>query len=280
MVIDPGLPGLPVFPPSDDDGNGPDPPRRRRKKKGGPGGGPLDGDGPDSGDGKPPKKPDDDDSDPSSSDSSSDDSDTRRKKRKHRRRKGKELDKVSVLPFFAASGWYEWKRHFKTKVRVASGRLDSKIVPYVNEAFAIEFFPDDAKFAKVESVDARRWATLGPKIVEAFLGIKAGNLGRQWQETVDQYQDRGDDVPFRVLLRQMARHFQTSSVRDSMFRLSDLQTVQVRNGDLEGFQRSWDVVCNRMPPGELPKNHKRETYYDAIVNVKAMAEDVSFLPTA
>ena len=35
-------------------------------------------------------------------------------------------------------------------------------------------------------------------------------------------------------------------------------------------------MCNRMPPGELLESHQRETYYDAFVNVKSLAEDFVF----
>ena len=97
------------------------------------GGGSSGGGNSDFDDGNPPKKFD---GDSSPSDYYSTDSDGRRRRR-YRRRKGKELDKANALALPAASGWYDWKRHIKTEPRVASGRLDSKHVPYINESFAI-----------------------------------------------------------------------------------------------------------------------------------------------
>ena len=84
----------------------------------------------------------------------------------------------------------------------------------------------------------------------------------------------GRSTPGLVILRTVSRYFATGRASDALYNLKDLERVQLKGGNLEGFQNTWYMVINGMK--KVPDIEMQELIlYDAIKDQRELAEDIA-----
>ena len=81
-------------------------------------------------------------------------------------------------------------------------------------------------------------------------------------------------VPGLVLLRLIMNYYATSKHSEVVYSIRDLSSVQIKSGNVEGFQTSWDMILKGMK--RSPDKETQEfLYYEAVKDFKGIAEDIS-----
>jgi len=120
----------------------------------------------------------------------------------------------------------------------------------------------------------KRFLTLSKKLAAALQKIATGELGRKISQIAEDYLKRGRSVPGLVLLRVIQMDYSTNRQAEVVFNLNDLQKVQIKSGNLEGFTNSWDMVLKGMR--KVPEEDILEfLFYEAVKGWRGIAEDVS-----
>jgi len=182
--------------------------------------------------------------------------------------KYKEADEVKCLALPTAPAYRGWKNVFYQNVNTASGRPDDQALCWAREA------EDESLPPEYFHTVPKKFATLSRKIAAVLQKVAEGNLGRNITQTAEDWIKQGKSVPGLVLLRIILQYYATGRQSDAVFNLNDLQKVQIKGGNLEGFQISWDMVLKgmRKPPEE---DTLEFLYFEAVKDWRGLSEDIA-----
>ena len=182
-------------------------------------------------------------SSPSSSSSSDSDSsaDTvRRLSHNLQKSKYKVADEVRMGQMPTAAQYRGWRNVAYENINAASGRPDDKALIWALRADDLEGVPDE-ELRK----SPKRFAILDRRISASLQKIAQGELGRQITQAAEDALKENRSIKGLEILRIMIRYFQTNRTADAVYTLKDLQLVQVKNKNIEGFQNSWNIGPRR-----------------------------------
>ena len=129
-------------------------------------------------------------------------------------------------------------------VNAASGREDDLALKWARQ---VE--DDSVSLADLEVVP-RQFITLSRKIAAALQKVAPSEIGRKITRMTESYVKQDKAIPGLVILRKIVEYYSTSRQAEVIFHITDLGRVQVKNGNLENFQNSWEMVLDGMksPP--------------------------------
>jgi len=129
---------------------------------------------------------------------------------------------------------------------------------------------DEAYFEKVP----KRFATVSQKLAAVLTEKAEGELGRKITHKSEEYVKKGRSAPGLVLLKIVHEYYATSKHAEVVYNITDLQKVQIKAGNVEGFQNSWEMVLQGMK--KVPDDETLEhLYYEAIKTFPGVHEDVA-----
>ena len=104
--------------------------------------------------------------------------------------------------------------------------------------------------------------------------MATGELGRFITQIVEDWLKPKRTAPGLLLLRIILTHYATGRAPDALYNLIDLQRVQIKNGNLEGFVNTWNMVLKGMK--KVPDIDTQEfLFYEAVKACKELAEDIA-----
>ena len=149
--------------------------------------------------------------------------------------------KLPALP--TAAQYRAWRNLVYQSINTASGRPDDKALAWAREV------EDETKELEYFDEVPRRFKLLSRKLATALQKIATGELGRRITQKAEDYMKEGRSVPGLVLLRVVQMDYSTNHQAEVLFNLLDLQKVQIKGGNIEGFLNSWDMVLKGMKKG-------------------------------
>ena len=122
----------------------------------------------------------------------------------------------------------------------------------------------------------RRFAILSQKLAAKFQSISHGNgnISKQICLEVEKLLKKGEPPPGLLLLRVIIKYYATNRACEFLYNINDLAQARVRDGNLEGFISTWNLVLQGMR--EKPSESQLEyMFYDAIKDHKDVKEDIA-----
>lgn len=167
------------------------------------------------------------------------------------------------------AGFNAWKKIVCARVNQASDRPDDKALRLVRRV-EDRRYPDEF-FQQAPPIFLhlpRKIAVAIQAIVRGALWIKISILIVQYMK---QFRSTAGLYLLRLILKEHATHHET----DILFQITDLRKVPVRNGGLEQFLNTWDLIIAGMRPEDRPSEaHQRHFFHEAIKRVNALSLDM------
>ena len=153
-------------------------------------------------------------------------------------------------------------------INAASGRPDDSALVWAMQVNDDNITDDEL------SKTPKKFLTLSRDIAAKLQHIASGELGRCITQLVEDWLKIGRSTPGLLVLRTIIRYFATGRAPDALYNLKDLEKIQIRSGNLEGFLNTWFLVLKGMR--KEPDIEMMEiTFFDAIKDHKALAEDIA-----
>ena len=153
-------------------------------------------------------------------------------------------------------------------INAAPGREDNQALKGV-----LQVEDENVTVQDLEQVP-RHFITLSRKIAASLQSVATDEIGRKITQMTESYVKQGEAIPGLVILREIVSYYSTDRRAEVIFKITDLGRVQVKEGDLESFQNSWNYVLSgmRAPPDDEVLEH---FYYEAIKSQRCLAEDIA-----
>ena len=104
--------------------------------------------------------------------------------------------------------------------------------------------------------------------------MATGELCRNITQIVEDWFKASRSAPGLLILRTVTRYFATGRAPDALFNFKDLEKVQLRGGNLEGFLNTWYMVINGMK--KVPDIEMLELiFFEASKDQRELAEDIA-----
>ena len=122
----------------------------------------------------------------------------------------------------------------------ASGRPDDKALVFASRALDSE---ENAPMLSLWKVPLR-FRILSLRASKGLTEILTGELARRVAQMNEQTMLSGRTIPALVILRLISVWYYASSRGEAMYGLNELQRVELKGGNIEGFQNTWVMVLS------------------------------------
>ena len=178
-------------------------------------------------------------------------------------------ERVIIPKLPDASGWRNWRVLILQTLVAASGRPDDQAVVWASAAFKRE---DEYPIADLWIVPLK-WRILSARLAKGLMEILHGDLARRISVLNEATLLNGKTLPGLVILRLINENYYASTRGECMYRLLELQRVELKGNNIEEFQTTWDTVVagqHRNVPDEV----LHELYHKQVKNFHGIALDM------
>ena len=162
-----------------------------------------------------------------------------------------------------------WMNTVQQNAAVASGRPDDKAITWIQQA------ADKSILIEELETIPKEFRNLSRECSAKFQSIATGELGRNITQIVEEWLKKGKSAPALVLLRTIVNYYDTGSAPGILYNILDLQKIEVRNHNLEGFINTWYMVLRGMK--DIPDTKILEhMFFNQVKDHRDLSEDIAY----
>ena len=176
--------------------------------------------------------------------------------------KGKEISYFRFSDWPIKPNFNEWKHGFLRDVANGSGQAKKAYtwICAVEEAQDIHEL-----YEKPGNAEATDFESLNSKIASGIYNLLAELCNFRKEVRVMEEKFKKLEPPRMLNGRQcfflMIKHFSTNSAADALYDLETILAIELKGGNLEDFQNTWDMVMLKVPEANLPPKSQLELLY-------------------